>query len=406
MLNLDGSIKRPPEENQLVRKAKAGDAKAFIQLYDAYVEYVYLYILSLVSNNKLAEGLTFQVFFKAWGQLSSYKPLKLSLLSWFVSIAQSHVRNHQITSPNKTIEEFGIESKVQNLDASRKYREARVWRLSSSFRSYTRDALLHHIYLHPRQQQSWLGAMPYYQRAFIVFIVFMVASFTTGTVRAQSALPGDSLYNWKIASEEAWAVLSLDPVATNITLTNRRINEWIAVANDPARSYIAMRKYIEAVARLKSFESIESLVRILPAIESQHAMLDNAGLITPEVEGFLAVTIESISAQTISFITPTATATVTATKFVPTRTPTDLPTATSTKVPTFTPTNVPTSTPVPTLTPTDVPTATPTDIPTFTPTPTDVPTDVPTETPTEAPTGIPTDTPEPASTPTVEPEIP
>ena len=59
-------------ETRLLRQAKAGDINAFVELCMPCVEWVYRYIHFLVPNNRVAEGLTIQVFFKAWEQLDRY----------------------------------------------------------------------------------------------------------------------------------------------------------------------------------------------------------------------------------------------------------------------------------------------------------------------------------------------
>ncbi len=85
------SIETLPEEDRLVRQAKSGDADAFAQLYDGCVEHVYRYIFFRVPNNRVAEGVTFQVFFKAWEQLDRYQIFGSSFIGWLFSIARNQV---------------------------------------------------------------------------------------------------------------------------------------------------------------------------------------------------------------------------------------------------------------------------------------------------------------------------
>ncbi len=95
------SIEILPEEGRLVRQAKSGDADAFAQLYDACVEHVYRYIYFRVANDRVAEGVTFQVFFKAWEQLDRYQVFGSSFVAWLYSIARNQViayyRTHKKT---------------------------------------------------------------------------------------------------------------------------------------------------------------------------------------------------------------------------------------------------------------------------------------------------------------------
>ena len=95
-----------------------------------------------------------------------------------------------------------------------------------TFTAYTRSALTQYIQSHPRQRQI---VIPVIQRTALTFAVLVAALLVTGTVQAQSALPGDTFYTWKRTSEQVWRAISPDPVATDIILAERRLNEWIAV---------------------------------------------------------------------------------------------------------------------------------------------------------------------------------
>jgi hypothetical protein len=260
---------------------------------------------------------------------------------------------------------------------------------SPTFNAYTRSSMIQYLRSHPRQPR---GNISLFQRAALTFAMLVAALLITGTAQAQSALPGDTFYAWKRTSEQLWRAISLDPLATDIMLTERRLHEWIAVANDPARSTSARNGYLEALSRLESVGDVETLARVIPALQSQQQTLNNAGLPTAQLDDYLTVGVNSIPTVVPTHVIPTATEVPpTATDIPPT--PMDLP-PTATEVPP-TPTDLPpTATDVP-PTPTDVP-PTATDVPPtatdLPPTATDVPptsTDVPTEIePTVAPTLI------------------
>jgi RNA polymerase sigma-70 factor (ECF subfamily) len=107
MMMNSGFANRPveilPDEGRLVRQAKAGDADAFSQLYDVCVEQVYRYIYFRVANDRIAEGVTFQVFFKAWEQLDRYQSFRSSFITWLYEIARNQIiayfRTHKKTLP-------------------------------------------------------------------------------------------------------------------------------------------------------------------------------------------------------------------------------------------------------------------------------------------------------------------
>lgn len=277
---------------------------------------------------------------------------------------------------------------------------------SLAFKSYSRVHLTQHLHFNPRRSQ-W---SQFFWRITMTFAVLMAALLVTGTVHAQTVLPGDNFYSWKRASEEVWRALSINSISADIALSERRLNEWVAVADDPKLSSEAMLDYFEELDRLKQRDSVESHNFIAPVIQTHHEILDDAGLPGADlVESYVALLVTPLPAATNTqvFITSTSNPTFTSLpqptstlKPAPTSTATELPsTATVTYEPTATPTNVPTMTPTyaPTMTPTSVPTLTPTNVPTVTNEPTATPTDVPTAeavpTGTEAPpTEIPAET--------------
>lgn len=80
-----------PDEARLVHRAKSGDSEAFAQLYDAYVERVYRYILFRVSEDVTTEDLVSQVFLKAWQNLDRYKMGSSPFIAWLYTIARNLV---------------------------------------------------------------------------------------------------------------------------------------------------------------------------------------------------------------------------------------------------------------------------------------------------------------------------
>lgn len=85
-----------PDEAELVRKAKSGDARAFGRLYDATLDRIYRYVFFRVTDTELAEDLTSQVFLKAWENLRRYKPGG-PFVAWLYTIARNTVIDHYRT---------------------------------------------------------------------------------------------------------------------------------------------------------------------------------------------------------------------------------------------------------------------------------------------------------------------
>lgn len=88
--------KPQPDERHLVEQAKAGDAQAFGQLYDAAVDRVYRFLFFRVNDVQTAEDLTSLVFLKAWENLHRYQP-RGPFLAWLYSIARNTVIDHYRT---------------------------------------------------------------------------------------------------------------------------------------------------------------------------------------------------------------------------------------------------------------------------------------------------------------------
>jgi RNA polymerase sigma-70 factor (ECF subfamily) len=79
------------DEEGLVRRAQQLDSQAFAQLYEAYFDKIYRYILLRVRNEAEAEDLTQQVFMKVLQSISTYKAKGLPFSSWVYRIAHNQV---------------------------------------------------------------------------------------------------------------------------------------------------------------------------------------------------------------------------------------------------------------------------------------------------------------------------
>ena len=83
-----------PEVIRLVERAQAGDAEAFAQLYDRYVDQTFGYILRRVGHRQTAEDLTGDVFLRAYRRLSSFEWQGVDLGAWIMTIARNRVHDH------------------------------------------------------------------------------------------------------------------------------------------------------------------------------------------------------------------------------------------------------------------------------------------------------------------------
>jgi RNA polymerase sigma-70 factor, ECF subfamily len=84
-------------EEQWVKRAVLGDAEAFSQLYNAYVDRIYRFLFFKVSDHQTAEDLTSQVFLKAWQSLGKYRRRELHFSAWLFQVARNTVIDHYRT---------------------------------------------------------------------------------------------------------------------------------------------------------------------------------------------------------------------------------------------------------------------------------------------------------------------
>jgi RNA polymerase sigma-70 factor, ECF subfamily len=85
----------------LVQLAKAGDAEAFGQIYEEYVDVVYRYVYVRCGSHHLAEDLTAETFVRALRRLDSFTWTGKDIAAWFVTIARNLVVDHAKSSRYK-----------------------------------------------------------------------------------------------------------------------------------------------------------------------------------------------------------------------------------------------------------------------------------------------------------------
>lgn len=78
----------------LVERAQAGEAEAFGQLYDRYMDTVFRFIYFRVGNRQLAEDLTSDTFLRALKRIGSFTWQGRDLGAWLVTIARNLVADH------------------------------------------------------------------------------------------------------------------------------------------------------------------------------------------------------------------------------------------------------------------------------------------------------------------------
>jgi RNA polymerase sigma-70 factor (ECF subfamily) len=83
-----------PDVVALVDRAKSGDAQAFADLYDRYVDQVFAYVYRRVGHRQVAEDLVGDVFLRAFRRLSTFEWQGVDLGAWITTIARNRVHDH------------------------------------------------------------------------------------------------------------------------------------------------------------------------------------------------------------------------------------------------------------------------------------------------------------------------
>jgi len=136
----------------------------------------------------------------------------------------------------------------------------------------------------PRQKR---GLSNYFWRMALNVSVLLITLLMTSTVLAQSALPGESLYRWKLNSEHVWRVISTDPLATDLRLADRRVDEYVAVSRDETRRARVLLGYNELLVKFQAEENDTNRERIWVSLKSQQDSLKTVGMSIPELDQFV-----------------------------------------------------------------------------------------------------------------------
>jgi hypothetical protein len=191
-------------------------------------------------------------------------------------------------------------------------------RPSAAFKARVRSKLVRQMYASPRQSRR---SNFVFMRVAVSLAALVLALLVAGTAYAQGVLPGNAFYPWKLASENAWRAISSDPVETDLAIAERRMDELIAVRNNPALYSQVLEAYLEVADRLKSEINPENEARILAVLDSQSEQLNQPGVPEPLNQNILPQFEEPT-------LTPTAAPTATPLPILvsPQVNPTDLPT--------------------------------------------------------------------------------
>ncbi len=83
-----------PDVMAIVARAQTGDAIAFGELYDRYVDLIYRYVYYRVGTQTLTEDLVSETFLRALRRISSFSWQGRDFAAWLVTIARNLIADH------------------------------------------------------------------------------------------------------------------------------------------------------------------------------------------------------------------------------------------------------------------------------------------------------------------------
>lgn len=114
---------RALEDYEYVKKAVAGDQKAYTVLMERYQKAIYHTMYRMIGNKEDADDLTQEAFSKAFNKLSTYAP-RYAFSTWLFKIASNncidHIRKKRLVllSIDETIESEGGQTFSNNLKST------------------------------------------------------------------------------------------------------------------------------------------------------------------------------------------------------------------------------------------------------------------------------------------------
>jgi hypothetical protein len=166
------------------------------------------------------------------------------------------------------------------LHAATRLARARAVVPNPSYKARARTQLNVYMQQHPQRKRI----SPVLLRFAITFAAVFLLFLASGTAFAQTALPSDALYTWKLTSEHVWSLTTSDPLSVDITLSNRRVNELVSISDNAIGRERAIKNYEQLLIKFNAEQNEMKRARILPILRAQHEALIKAGVLVPELE--------------------------------------------------------------------------------------------------------------------------
>jgi hypothetical protein len=181
------------------------------------------------------------------------------------------------------------------LRAAEKVAGLRTIEPTAAFRQRGRRALEAHMSANPRPATregffARLFSNPTAARRLATSMAAVaLALVSTGTVLAQSALPGDPLYGWKLQTEQLWRPFSGEKTQYELHLSERRAEEYLAVYQRPELATSALQNYTKSLTELLIQLELrpDQVLTVYEGLLDQQEDLVAGGLTIPELDAVL-----------------------------------------------------------------------------------------------------------------------
>ena len=216
----------------LIRRAQNSDIEAFGEIFERYARRVFHFIFTRIGNKLDAEDLTDEVFLRAWRALPNYQERGLSFAPFLFRITRNALADHYHengrTPESISIHEIHLEDDADGIDPvlvesnNRRYLEL-VQAIGTLKKDYQDVLVLRFLNdLPPTEVAKIMGRSPGAIRTLQhralnalrkIILLLAIAVFSLGatgvTSAASASLPGDNLYNIKLAIEDMRLGMSL-----------------------------------------------------------------------------------------------------------------------------------------------------------------------------------------------------
>ncbi len=166
-------------------------------------------------------------------------------------------------------------------------RKAREMRPSRQYKVRSRSKLMDYWQAHPKRRSFFA---PMAMRLSVGIAMALAVLVLAGTAYAQNAMPGETFYQWKVTSEQAWRAVAPNPVAVDLTIADRRAEELTILVQKRSQAdeeAQALADYHAILQQLQSDSNPQDIGQIMQTLEAHKQKFQQAGIDVPQLDAIL-----------------------------------------------------------------------------------------------------------------------